>query len=106
MSSIAEYPAGAIKLNKFFGSSVRLLVDGAQFENHRLDIVFPSESDVKTAIARLVRVVVANREDAVKFILSVLDEYPAQSCPVVGCKIVGSHDHNVGGPENSKEIVG
>lgn len=75
MAAIAEYPAGSIKLNKFFGPNVRLLVDGKPFESHRLDIVFPSEVDVRTAAEKLVRVTITNREDALRFILAVLDEY-------------------------------
>jgi hypothetical protein len=76
---IVKYPAGAIKLNKFFGQSVRVLVDGTAFEAHRLDIIFPSETDLKTAMQKLVRVACSNREDAVRFILGVLDEFSSGS---------------------------
>jgi hypothetical protein len=88
---IITYPAGAIKLNKFLGPNIALLVDGMRFENHRLDVVFPSEAEVRKTIARLVRVAIANREDAVKFILDVLDEY---------------HPILESGPVNTKDIVG
>jgi hypothetical protein len=91
MTAIVTYPAGAIKLTQFFGPNVRVLVDGKPFESHRLDIVFPSEDDVKSAMAKLVRVATANRSDAIAFILRVLDEYQ----PILES-----------GPVNTKDIVG
>ena len=75
MGAIVEYPKTAIKLIKFFGPNVKVLVDGAAFENHRLDIVFLSEYSLTEAIGKLIRVTIANREDAVRLLLQVIDEY-------------------------------
>lgn len=79
MSNIAQYPPNAIKANKFFGPSIRLLVDGASFENHRLDIIFPTTDDIRMAAAKLVRAAMATREDALRFMLTVIDEYQSAS---------------------------
>jgi hypothetical protein len=74
-SRIAEYPDRAITLNKFLGSKVELLIDGAFCPAHRLHVVFPTEADLREAIIKLVRVSISNREDALNFMLGVLDEY-------------------------------
>lgn len=74
-NNVVEYPAGAIKLHRFLGPSIRVLVDGRQFENNRLDVIFPNESELKAAIGKLVRVATGSREDALRFILGVMDEY-------------------------------
>jgi hypothetical protein len=104
---IVQYPVGAIKAHRFFGPAVKLLIDGLRFDNDRLDIVFPTENDLKVAVGKLVRVVMADRESALKFLLSVLDEFPkASNCPLVGCQLVGPHDHSTGGPVSSKQNIG
>jgi hypothetical protein len=74
-SRIVDYPVGAIKLHKFLGPAVQLLIDGTVCDTSRADIVFPTEANLKEAIGKLVRVALVNREDAFRFMLAVLDEY-------------------------------
>lgn len=71
-------PEDALRLDEFCDSDVRSWVDGRLIDLNRIEIHFPSEQAKLSAIARLVKEAINNsREEAVKFILDVIDQFKA-----------------------------
>lgn len=71
-------PEDALRLDEFCDSDVRSWVDGRLIELNRIEIHFPNEESKLNAIARLVKEAInGSRDEAVKFILNVIDQFKA-----------------------------
>ena len=71
-------PEDAIRLDEFCNNnSVHAWVDGRPFELNRIEIHFPSQEDKLESIARLVKEATNDRDQAVKFILGLIDQFRA-----------------------------
>lgn len=71
-------PEDALRLDEFCDKDVRSWVDGRLIDLNRIEIHFPSEESKLNAIARLVKEAInGSREEAVRFILNVIDQFKA-----------------------------
>jgi hypothetical protein len=70
-------PEDAIRLDEFCSEGVLTWVDGRAFDLNRIELHFPSQEIKLSTAARLVRELISNREEAVKFILDVMDQFKA-----------------------------
>jgi hypothetical protein len=78
-------PKEAKRLDEFCGANVRVWIDGRAIELNRVEILFPTKADQINAAEHFAHVSLETREDALNFLLNVLDHFskaPVKSVPV------------------------
>lgn len=70
-------PEGTLRFDQIFGPGVRSWIDGQSVELNRVEVHFPNEEIKLNSVARLVKEAINSREEAVKFLLDVIDQFQA-----------------------------
>lgn len=71
----APRPEGTIRLDEFCGTTCQIWIDGRPLELNRIELFFPNRTEKISAVERLAHASLETREDALQFLLNVLEHF-------------------------------